>query len=112
LNAPAWLPGLQCPPKGLTIPAQVNFVGKGANLFQLGYQLHGSAYVINNHLNGTWLWEKIRVQGGAYGGFTFDSQSGVFNFLSYRDPNLLQSLEIYDQTSGLPKERWSWTRPS
>jgi presequence protease len=86
--------------EGLTIPAQVNYVGKGANLFQLGYELNGSAYVINNHLNGTWLWEKIRVQGGAYGGFcAFDSQSGVFNYLSYRDPNLLQSLETYDKTS-------------
>ncbi len=86
--------------EGLTIPSQVNFVGKGANLFQLGYQLNGSSFVINNHLNGTWIWDKIRVQGGAYGGFAvFDSQSGVFDYLSYRDPNLLSSLEIYDQTS-------------
>lgn len=87
--------------EGLTIPAQVNFVGKGANLYNLGYQLHGSAFVINNHLNGSWLWDKIRVQGGAYGGFaTFDQQSGVFNFLSYRDPNVLQSLNTYDATAG------------
>jgi presequence protease len=86
--------------EGLTIPAQVNYVGKGANLYKLGYKLHGSAFVINNHLNGSWMWDKIRVQGGAYGGFSvFDNQSGVFNFLSYRDPNLIQSLEIYDRTS-------------
>lgn len=90
--------------EGLTIPSQVNFVGKGVNLFALGYQLSGSSFVINNHLNGTWLWEKIRVQGGAYGGFSvFDSQSGVFCFLSYRDPNLLQSLQIYDQTGSYLK---------
>ncbi len=83
--------------EGLTIPAQVNYVGKGANLYQLGYELDGSAYVISNHLRGTWLWDKVRVQGGAYGGFcTFDSQSGVLTFLSYRDPNLLQTLEVYD----------------
>lgn len=86
--------------EGLTIPSQVNFVGKGANLFQNGYQLHGSAFVINNHLNGTWMWDKIRVQGGAYGAFAvLDSQSGMFDYLSYRDPNLRQSLDIYDQTS-------------
>lgn len=90
--------------EGLTIPSQVNFVGKAANLFSLGYHLNGSAFVINNHLNGTWLWEKIRVQGGAYGGFAvFDNQSGVFSYLSYRDPNLVQSLEIYDQTSSYLK---------
>jgi len=88
------------PSEGLTIPSQVNFVGKGADIFQLGYQLDGSLLVISNYLRGTWLWEKVRVQGGAYGGFcTFDTQSGVFNFLSYRDPNLAQTLQVYDGTA-------------
>lgn len=83
--------------EGLTIPAQVNYVGKGANLYDLGYEYHASAAVINNYLRTTWLWEKIRVQGGAYGGFClFDRRSGVFTFLSYRDPNLLKTLENYD----------------
>ena len=37
--------------------------------------------------------------GGAYGGFsTFDSTSGIFSFLSYRDPNLLNTLSVYDRT--------------
>jgi Zn-dependent M16 (insulinase) family peptidase len=85
--------------QGLTIPSQVNFVGKGANLFDLGYQLNGSYIVIDNYLRTTWLWEKVRVQGGAYGGFcVFDHRSGVFTYLSYRDPNLLETLEIFDQT--------------
>jgi hypothetical protein len=85
--------------EGLTIPTQVNYVGKGADLYALGYTLHGSALVINNYLGTTWLWEKIRVQGGAYGGFSmFDNQSGIFTFVSYRDPNLLQSLDTYDAT--------------
>ncbi len=86
--------------EGLTIPAQVNYVGKGANLYQLGYKLHGSVQVINNYLQNTWLWEKIRVQGGAYGGQSgFDMLSGVFTYVSYRDPNLLASLDLYDATS-------------
>jgi Zn-dependent M16 (insulinase) family peptidase len=39
------------------------------------------------------------VQGGAYGGFsTFDMTSGTFAYLSYRDPNLLASLDNYDST--------------
>ena len=85
--------------EGLTIPAQVNYVGKGADLYQLGYPYSGSLAVILNHLRTTWLWEKVRVQGGAYGAFcAFDHRSGVFTFLSYRDPGLLRTLEIYDQT--------------
>jgi presequence protease len=85
--------------EGLTIPAQVNYVGKGANLYALGYEPHGSVHVIRRYLGTTWLWDKIRVQGGAYGGFsTFDSLSGTFAYLSYRDPNLLASLDNYDAT--------------
>jgi Zn-dependent M16 (insulinase) family peptidase len=85
--------------EGLTIPAQINYVGKGANLYQLGYELHGSINVINNYLGTTWLWEKVRVQGGAYGGFSlFDINSGTFTFLSYRDPNLLATIDNYDKT--------------
>jgi presequence protease len=96
----AWSPADLPDAEGLTIPAQVNFVGKGTNLYQHGYTLNGSAFVITNHLNGTWIWDKIRVQGGAYGGFAvFDNQSGVYTYLSYRDPNLVQTLEMYDATS-------------
>jgi Zn-dependent M16 (insulinase) family peptidase len=86
--------------EGLVIPAQVNYVGKGANLYSLGYQLHGSIHVIHHYLGSTWLWEKVRVQGGAYGGMSFfDYNSGVYSFLSYRDPNLLATLNTYDQTA-------------
>ncbi len=85
--------------EGLTIPAQVNYVGKGADLYRLGYQLDGSIQVINNYLRTTWLWERVRVQGGAYGGFAlFDHRSGVYTYISYRDPNLLATLENYDGT--------------
>ena len=45
----------------------------------------------------TWLWDRIRVSGGAYGGFSdFDSHSGMFTYLSYRDPNLLKTVDNYD----------------
>ncbi len=87
--------------EGLTIPAQVNYVGKGARLYDLGYDLHGSSQVALKYLGTTYLWDRIRVQGGAYGGFArFDPVSGVFNYLSYRDPNLLKTLENYDGASG------------
>ena len=73
---------------------QVNYVGKAANLYEdAGYQLKGSAYVVNKLLGTTWLWDRVRVSGGAYGGFSdFDSHSGMFTFLSYRDPNLLKTV--------------------
>ena len=79
------------------IPAQVNYVGKGANLKALGVELSAAASVALRLLNTTYLWDKVRVQGGAYGGSSrFDLSSGNFAFLSYRDPNLLKTLEVYD----------------
>ncbi len=100
VSYPDWNPLPLPPNEGLAIPAQVNYVGKGANIYDLGYKAHGSISVITNYLRTTWLWEKVRVQGGAYGGFcTFRRQSGVFSFLSYRDPNLRGTLANYDGTA-------------
>jgi len=85
--------------EGLTVPAQVNYVGKGTNLYKLGYQLSGAESVVTNYLRTTYLWEKVRIVGGAYGVFTvFDVLSGAFNYLSYRDPNLIETLNTYDST--------------
>jgi presequence protease len=87
------------PFEGLTIPAQVNYVAKGTNLYTHGYELDGSISVISNYLRTSWLWEKIRAQGGAYGAmYSFDRHDGTFAFLSYRDPNLLRTLDNYDKT--------------
>jgi presequence protease len=90
--------------EALIIPASVNYVGKGANLYRLGLRPSGAAHVVVKYLSTTWLWDKIRVQGGAYGGFcALDQRSGNFTYLSYRDPNLLETLDIYDQTPGFLK---------
>jgi presequence protease len=90
--------------EGLTIPAQVNYVGKGANLYDLGYEYDGSAQVIVGYLRKTHLWDRIRVQGGAYGAFSvFDDATGVFTFLSYRDPNVSATIENYDQAAAFLK---------
>jgi Zn-dependent M16 (insulinase) family peptidase len=64
----------------------------------------GAAHVVVKYLRTTWLWDMVRVQGGAYGGFcALDHRSGNFTYLSYRDPNLLETLDIYDQTPGFLK---------
>ncbi len=94
-----WTPGSLPKSEALTAPTMVNYVGCAANLFDAGYNMHGSALVITRYLQTAWLWEKIRVQGGAYGGMcSFDQRSGVFTFASYRDPNLENSLKVYQAT--------------
>jgi hypothetical protein len=97
LQQVAWTPQRPALQEGLTIPAHVNYVGKGANLYQLGYAYHGSVHVLTGYLRTTWLWDRVRVQGGAYGARChFDRFSGVLTFTSYRDPNLEKTIAAFD----------------
>ncbi|MDY7034236.1 MAG: insulinase family protein [Thermodesulfobacteriota bacterium] len=89
----------------LAIPSQVNFVGKGVDIYKLGYRFHGSSLVISHYLRTAWLWDRVRVQGGAYGAFNaFDRFSGILTFISYRDPNIIKTLDVYDQTAEYLKQ--------
>lgn len=79
---------------------QVNYVVKGGQLWQSGEKIPGSAMVVNNYLRNGYLWDTVRVIGGAYGGFcSFSRYSGIFSFGSYRDPNLAGTLSAYDQAA-------------
>ena len=85
--------------EALTAPSLVNFVGSGINLFDNGYVYNASSLVITKYLRTAWLWEKIRVQGGAYGAVcSFEPNCGTFAFASYRDPNLTETLDVYAKT--------------
>jgi len=78
--------------------SSVQFVGKGANLFELGMEYSGKFDVLNAVLRTCFLWDRVRVQGGAYGSqSSFDPYSGDYGLVSYRDPNLTETLDIYDQ---------------
>ncbi len=95
---PDWTPVGIPANEALLAPSQVNFVGKAANLYDLGYRFHGSALVITRYLRTSFLWDRVRVQGGAYGAFSqFNHLTGVFTLLSYRDPNLLETLDVFDR---------------
>jgi presequence protease len=95
-----WTPQPLPEHEALMAPTQVNFVGKAANIYDLGYSLHGSALVITRYLRASYLWDRVRVQGGAYGAFCqFSHLTGVLTLVSYRDPNLLETLDVFDACS-------------
>ena len=86
---------------GFVVPTQVSYVGKGGRLYESGEEVTGSASVVARTLRTGYLWDHVRVIGGAYGGFcTFSPSSGIFSFLSYRDPNLETTLDTYDAAAG------------
>lgn len=89
--------------EALVAPSQVNFVGKALRLRRDPGDLperSGAWMVAGKYLDTTYLWEKVRVQGGAYGGFSsFDINSGVFMFVSYRDPNVAPTFAVFDRAA-------------
>lgn len=90
------LPGAEL----LSVPAQVNYVGLGLSLKGTGYRYHGSQAVILRHLRMGYLWDRVRVQGGAYGCFArYGRATGAFTFASYRDPGVENTLSVYRGTA-------------
>ena len=83
--------------EGLLTTSNVQFVAKGYNFRKLGYNYSGNMLVLQTILGYDYLWNKVRVQGGAYGGFANLARSGNMAFASYRDPNLKETLNIYDK---------------
>ncbi len=84
--------------EGFMTTSKVQYVLKGANYKDLGYDWSGKISVLSQILSTDWLQNQIRVIGGAYGGFSSFGVSGNMFFGSYRDPNLSESLENYDAT--------------
>jgi len=91
--------------EALIIPAGVNYVGKAANLRDMGFKPTGASALASKFLGTTYLWDVVRVQGGAYGGFCrLDNRSGTFTFLSYRDPNIMKTINAYDGAAKFLRE--------
>ena len=84
--------------EGLMTSGKVQYVVKGANFRNLGYTYSGSLKVLETILRYDYLWTRVRVQGGAYGGFAKFERNGNMIFGSYRDPNLAETLAVYDET--------------
>jgi Zn-dependent M16 (insulinase) family peptidase len=82
--------------EGLLTPGKVQYVAKGYNFRKLGFHFRGSLQVLRTIASLDYLWNRIRVQGGAYGSFSSFSRDGNMYFCSYRDPNLRETLEVYD----------------
>ncbi|MBE6039042.1 MAG: hypothetical protein E7218_07600, partial [Anaerofustis stercorihominis] len=81
--------------QAIIIPSKVNYVGLGANYKNLGFEYPDYLPVLKKYLTGGYLWDNIRVLGGAYGSMLSVDRVGTFNLVSYRDPNLKKTFDVY-----------------
>lgn len=89
--------------EGLLTPGNVQYVAKGFNYKRLGYNYSGKMQVLKTIISLDYLWNRVRVQGGAYGGFAYVNRDGNVAFASYRDPNLVDTLKVYNEVSAFIK---------
>jgi hypothetical protein len=81
---------------GISIPAQVSYVAKVLSAPAYADPLSACLFMLARQLSSGYLYKHIRVQGGAYGGMSqYDPMSGTFALLSYRDPNIVNTLQVY-----------------
>jgi presequence protease len=85
--------------EAIIIPGNVQYVAQGFNFKNLGASYSGVFQVVKQILSLDYLWNRIRVQGGAYGAFANLNRLGQTVFMTYRDPNLKKSLEVFQQAA-------------
>ena len=79
--------------------SQVLYVARAGNFRAHGFDYHGALRILKVIMEYDYLWINIRVKGGAYGCMNGYMKNGDTYFVSYRDPNLEKTNEIYD---GIP----------
>jgi presequence protease len=83
---------------GIEISSSVNFVAKAWKLGPATAADTGRALLLARNLSSGYLWDKVRVEGGAYGGMAMaPGGHPVFECASYRDPNLGQTLFHFEK---------------
>ncbi len=86
--------------EGFKTSAQVNYVARCGNFREKGYEYTGVLQILRPILNYDYLWINLRVKGGAYGCMSGFGRSGDGYFASYRDPNMKETNEVYDNVVG------------
>lgn len=77
--------------------SQIQYVAKTGDFICEGYEYTGALRLLRIILSYDYLWINVRVKGGAYGCMNTFLRSGESYFVSYRDPNLSDTLDIYDR---------------
>lgn len=89
---------LHCEKKneGFKTSSKVQYVARAGNFIDNGVEYTGALQILKVILSYDYLWQNVRVKGGAYGCMSSFTRIGDGYFVSYRDPNLEKTNEIYE----------------
>lgn len=85
--------------EGLMSSAQIQYVCRAGNFTKKGLPYTGALRVLRVMMGYDYLWTQVRVKGGAYGCMCNFGKSGESYFVSYRDPNLEKTIDVYEKAA-------------
>ena len=94
-----YLPKPEKKNEGFMSSAQIQYVCRAGNFETKGLPYTGALRVLRVMMGYDYLWTQVRVKGGAYGCMCNFGKSGDSYFVSYRDPNLEKTIEIYEKAA-------------
>ena len=83
--------------EGFTYPGQVQYVCRSGSYGAHGFEYTGALNVLKTILSYGYLWNEVRVKGGAYGCIVRFTPYGDGCFVSYRDPHLKNTVEVFEK---------------
>jgi len=84
--------------ESLVASASVGYVARAMPGFRFEHPLNGPVAVLGHLLSTGYLWEKVRMEGGAYGAFSYPrNMDGLFLLGSYRDPHITATIRAFDE---------------
>ena len=103
-----WYPAMDLTPvrEGFASPGKVQYVARGGNFREAGFEYTGAFRVLRTIMSYEYLWNQVRVVGGAYGCSGSANRSGDTIFTSYRDPHLRRTNGVFE---GIPAYLRSFT---
>ncbi len=85
--------------EGFRTSSQVQYVAKAANFKDYGLRYTGALKVLKVMMGYEYLWQNIRVKGGAYGCMSAFGRTGECYMVSYRDPHIKETVEVFDKAA-------------
>lgn len=85
--------------EGFLSSGQVQYICRAGNYIDRGYPYTGALKALKVMMSCDYLWDNVRVKGGAYGCTCNFGRNGDSYFVSYRDPNLIRTIEVYEKAA-------------
>ncbi len=100
----AYAPATEKKNEGFMNSGQVQYVCRAGNYRRKGLPYTGALNVLQVMMGYEYLWTNIRVKGGAYGCMCGFGRNGASYFVSFRDPNLSQTIDVYENAAKFVEE--------